>query len=86
MANCGEEINHYEKQLTETNTIVLKFLACHFKDEQLIRFEKRQKDTTKTLKITDDDWRNRDKWDAYLQAASDMFKYTNTEHAPWHYF
>ena len=79
-----EEINHYEKQLTETNTIVLKFWLAISKDEQLIRFEKRQKTPQKHFKITDDDWRNRDKWDAYLQAASDMFKYTNTEHAPWH--
>ena len=79
-----EEINMYERQLVETNTIVIKFWLAISKEEQLIRFEKRQNTPQKNFKITPDDWRNRDKWDDYLQAASDMFKYTNTPCAPWH--
>ena len=79
-----EEINHYEKQLTETKTIVLKFWLGISKDEQLIRFGKRQKTPQKHFKITDDDWRNRDIFYSKQQAAYEMFKYTNTEHAPWH--
>lgn len=82
--NAYQEINIYEKQLVDTNTIVIKFWLAISKDEQLIRFEKRQNTPQKNFKITEDDWRNREKWDAYLQAASDMFKYTNTRYAPWH--
>lgn len=82
--NSYQEINNYEKQLTETNTIVLKFWLATSKEEQLKRFEKRQNTPQKRFKITEEDWRNREKWDDYLQAASDMFKYTDTEIAPWH--
>lgn len=79
-----DEINQYEKQLSECNTLVIKFWFAISKDEQLNRFESRQNTPQKQFKLTDEDWRNREKWDDYLQAASDMLKYTNTHHSPWH--
>ncbi len=53
------------------------------KDEQLERFEARQNTPEKQWKITDEDWRNREKWDAYEGAVNDMLQYTNTDFAPW---
>ena len=82
--NAYEEINQYEKQLSDTNTIVIKFWLAISKDEQLRRFYKRKNTPQKSFKLTEDDWRNREKWDAYLQAASDMFKYTSTDISPWY--
>jgi polyphosphate kinase 2 (PPK2 family) len=52
-------------------------------EEQLRRFEERQRLDFKRYKITAEDWRNRDKWPAYVQAASDMVDRTSTEIAPW---
>ncbi|MBO6214036.1 MAG: phosphate--AMP phosphotransferase, partial [Lachnospiraceae bacterium] len=54
------------------------------KDEQLRRFEDRQRTPAKQWKITDEDWRNREKWDQYEEAVDDMFKLTSTDFAPWH--
>lgn len=82
--NSYEEINQYEKQLSQSNTIVIKFWLAISKDEQLKRFEKRLNTPQKHFKITEEDWRNREKWDKYLQAASDMLKYTDTPTAAWH--
>ncbi len=82
--NAYEEINQYEKQLSDTNTIVIKFWLAISKDEQLRRFYMRKNTPQKNFKLTEDDWRNREKWDAYLQAASDMFKYTSTDISPWY--
>lgn len=82
--NSYAEINGYERQLAETDTIIIKFWLAISKQEQLQRFEKRQNTPQKNFKITEEDWRNREKWDQYLQAASDMFKYTHTDIAPWH--
>jgi AMP-polyphosphate phosphotransferase len=53
------------------------------KEEQLRRFELREADPYKHWKITDEDWRNRKKWDEHIAAAEDMFKKTNTAIAPW---
>ena len=82
--NAYAEINQYEKQLSDTNTIVIKFWLAISKEEQLHRFNQRKNTPQKSFKLTEEDWRNREKWDAYLQAASDMFKYTSTDLAPWH--
>ncbi len=50
---------------------------------QLARFESRKKTPYKQFKLTDEDWRNRDKWDDYVQSASDMLARTNSQVAPW---
>jgi len=53
------------------------------KDEQLARFEARAQNPHKRWKLTEEDWRNRDKWDDYLCAVNDMIMETSKEHAPW---
>ncbi|MCS6900077.1 MAG: polyphosphate:AMP phosphotransferase [Myxococcales bacterium] len=77
------EINDFEEQLTQANMIVAKFWLQISKEEQLARFEERQAIDFKRFKITEEDWRNREKWDLYQIAASDMIERTNTKHAPW---
>ena len=64
-------------------TVVVKFWLTISKEEQLRRFKEREKIGFKRFKITDEDWRNRDKWDAYEQAIGDMVDRTSTEVAPW---
>lgn len=78
------EINDFESQLDDANTIVVKFWLAISKDEQLARFHEREQTEWKRFKITDDDWRNREKWDDYITAASDMVDRTSTPRAPWH--
>lgn len=75
------EINDMEREWTDQGILVLKFFLMISKDEQLKRFEDRQKE--KPYKITDEDWRNREKWDAYLDAMEEMLERTNKENAPW---
>ncbi|CAM2856130.1 phosphate--AMP phosphotransferase [Salinicoccus roseus] len=79
-----EEINDFEKSLYNSGAIVLKFFLSLDKDEQLERFEDRQDDPDKQWKLTDEDWRNREKWDLYVEASEDMIRRTHTAHAPWH--
>ncbi|MCG2573733.1 phosphate--AMP phosphotransferase [Acinetobacter sp. ME22] len=79
-----EEINRFEKDLADTETIVIKFWLAISQDEQAERFKIREQTPHKRFKITSEDWRNREKWDDYLSAASDMFYLTNTAYAPWH--
>lgn len=78
-----EEINSFEEQLTEHGIILLKFWVHISKDEQLRRFEARKQVDFKKYKITEEDWRNRDKWDEYQLAVHDMVNYTSTANAPW---
>lgn len=78
-----EEINNFEKLLHDDGSIICKFYLHISKKEQLNRFEKRQADPYKHWKITDEDWRNREKWDLHNEAAEDMFKKTHTRQAPW---
>ena len=78
-----EEINHFEKMWTDEGAILLKFFLCLDKEEQLKRFKDREQDINKQWKITDEDWRNREKWDLYLEASHDMIDKTDTIHAPW---
>ncbi len=78
-----DEINAMEQHLVHSGAIVLKFWMHIDKDEQLRRFEARQNDPAKAWKITDEDWRNRDKWDAYEVAVNEMIHYTSTPYAPW---
>ncbi len=78
-----DEINEMEKYLTHHGVILFKFWLHIDKDEQLKRFNKRQADPLKQYKITDEDWRNREKWDLYVEAVNDMIEQTNTNFAPW---
>ncbi len=78
-----EEINSFELELVQWGAILLKFWVDITPNEQLRRFEARQNDPTKTWKITDEDWRNRDKYPQYKQAVDDMFRLTSTTYAPW---
>jgi AMP-polyphosphate phosphotransferase len=77
------EINDFEEQLVRNRTVVIKFWLAISKDEQLKRFKEREKIGFKRFKITEDDWRNRDKWELYEQAVCDMIDRTSTEIAPW---
>ncbi len=77
------EINDFEEQLVRNRTVVLKFWLAISKDEQLRRFKQREKIGFKRFKITDEDWRNREKWGHYEQAVCDMIDRTSTEIAPW---
>ena len=78
------EINEFEHQLYEEGMLVLKFWLHIDKDEQLRRFEDRMNTPEKRWKITDEDWRNREKWDAYSEAVNEMLQKTSTDFAPWH--
>lgn len=78
-----QEINEFEKTLTDSGTIIVKFWLHIDKEEQLRRFQSRESVPEKQWKITPDDWRNRDKWDDYLKAVNDMLLKTNTASAPW---
>jgi polyphosphate:AMP phosphotransferase len=77
------EINDFEEQLTDHGTVLLKFWLHIDKDEQLRRFQEREKITYKQYKITKEDYRNRDRWDDYEHAVNDMVERTSTEYAPW---
>ena len=77
------EINEFEAQLAEFGTIVLKVLLAISSEEELRRFKDRQTTPYKQYKLTEKDWRNRAKWDAYETAAADMVERTSTDHAPW---
>lgn len=79
-----KEMNDMEKDLADAGAIVLKFWMQIDKDEQERRFKARQENPEKQWKITDEDWRNREKWDLYEDAVNEMMKKTNTSYAPWH--
>jgi len=78
-----QEINDMEAQWNKQGIIVQKFWLQIDKDEQYQRFEERENDPDKTWKITQEDWRNRDKWDAYVDAVNEMLYRTDTKVAPW---
>lgn len=78
------EINEFERDLADAGTVVIKFWVQIDKDTQLARFEERQNTPEKQWKITDEDWRNREKWDQYEVAINEMIEKTNTKFAPWH--
>lgn len=77
------EINDFEHELAEAGAIVVKFWLQIGKDEQLRRFQEREQIEFKRFKITAEDWRNREKWDAYQSAICDMVDRTSTGTAPW---
>jgi len=77
------EINEFEEQLVRHQTVVVKFWLAISAQEQLSRFNAREKIGFKRFKITEDDWRNREKWENYEKAVCDMIDRTSTEIAPW---
>ncbi|MBR3082192.1 MAG: polyphosphate:AMP phosphotransferase [Clostridiales bacterium] len=78
------EINEFEKELTDWGAVVIKFWVQIDKKTQLKRFKERQATPEKQWKITDEDWRNREKWNQYEQAIDEMIQKTSTEFAPWY--
>jgi polyphosphate kinase 2 (PPK2 family) len=78
-----KEINAFERQLDDSGTVVVKFWLHISREEQLNRFEERQRIGYKAWKLTDEDWRNREKWGAYEDAAEEMLVKTSTTLAPW---
>ena len=79
-----QEINEFERELWDWGAVVIKFWLHIDQNEQLARFHDRQNTPEKRWKITDEDWRNREKWPLYEQAVNDMLHYTSTDFAPWH--
>ena len=77
------EINDFEEQLVEHGALVQKFWLHIDPDEQMRRFEAREQTPYKKYKITEEDYRNREQWDAYEHAVNDMVERTSTEFAPW---
>lgn len=78
------EINEFEAELKKWGAVIIKFWVQIDKDTQLARFEERQRTPEKCWKITEEDWRNREKWDLYEEAVNEMLQKTSTETAPWH--
>lgn len=78
-----DEINRFEADLAAVGTVVIKYWLAIDKEEQLKRFEAREETPHKQFKLTEDDWRNRDKWSDYVQSAADMLARTDTADAPW---
>jgi polyphosphate:AMP phosphotransferase len=77
------EINDFEHQLAEAGVVVVKFWLQISAEEQLRRFKEREDTDFKRFKITDEDWRNRERWDDYVSAACDMVDRCSTGSAPW---
>lgn len=77
------EINDFEEQLTQHRVLIVKFWLTITKEEQLSRFKAREEIGFKRFKITDEDWRNRERWDDYEHAVCDMVDRTSTDQAPW---
>ena len=77
------EINDFEQQLVEHGIVLVKFWLHISPEEQERRFQARAKVPYKRWKLTDDDWRNREKWSRYELAVNDMIERTSTPIAPW---
>lgn len=77
------EINEFEAQLTNANYVLVKFWVHISPEEQLQRFESRKNDPFKSYKLTDEDWRNREKWNLYDVAVNQMIARTSTSSSPW---
>ncbi|MBI5258186.1 MAG: polyphosphate:AMP phosphotransferase [Burkholderiales bacterium] len=77
------EINDFEHSLVQHRVVLVKFWLAVSKDEQYRRFKQRETVEFKRFKITAEDWRNREKWDAYEAAVCDMVDRTSTATAPW---
>jgi AMP-polyphosphate phosphotransferase len=78
-----QEINEFERYLTDFGAVIVKFWMHLSPAEQLRRFQEREKTAYKMHKITPEDWRNRAKWNLYKRAVAEMIERTSTLHAPW---
>ncbi|HUA85887.1 MAG TPA: hypothetical protein VMB85_18645 [Bryobacteraceae bacterium] len=79
-----KEINSFERQLRDFGAILAKFWIHISPEEQLRRFEERRRIGYKSWKLTEEDWRNREKWEVYQEAVEEMLVKTSTRTAPWH--
>ena len=77
------EINQFVRLLLDHGAEIIKFYLYTSREEQLERFRLRENTAYKSWKLTDEDWRNRGKWEDYDQAAADMLLKTSTHRAPW---
>ena len=77
------EMLEMEKEIYNHGSLILKFFVVIDKDEQYSRFMARENNPDKHYKITDEDWRNRGKWDAYIESMDEMLYRTNVDYAPW---
>ncbi len=77
------EINDFEEQLIEHGIVLVKYWMHITKEEQLARFKLREQTAYKRYKLTEEDWRNRERWADYEQAVHDMVQFTSTSAAPW---
>ncbi len=82
-SRAAGEINLFEDSISKSHVIILKFWVDITKDEQLKRFNDRAANPLKQWKLTDEDWRNREKWDVYERYVNSMIRQTNTPYAPW---
>jgi polyphosphate kinase 2 (PPK2 family) len=78
-----QEINEFEAQQASFGMVIRKFWLHISRDEQLRRFRDREQDPFRAHKIGPDDWRNRARWDAYVEAVEEMLDRTSKPHAPW---
>lgn len=78
------EINEFERELADWGAVIIKFWVQIDKETQLERFTARENTPEKRWKITDEDWRNREKWEAYEGAVDEMIQKTSTAYAPWY--
>ena len=77
------EINDFEDQLKESGIVLMKYWIHITKEEQLARFKAREETPHKQWKLTDEDWRNREKWEDYMHSVNDIIQHTSTRAAPW---
>jgi polyphosphate:AMP phosphotransferase len=77
------EINQFEEQLVQHGIVLVKYWLHITNEEQYRRFKERETTSYKTWKLTEEDWRNREKWNAYEQAVNDIAERTSTRIAPW---
>jgi polyphosphate kinase 2 (PPK2 family) len=78
-----QEINEFESHQTSCGMVIVKFWLHISRREQLRRFKGRETDPFRLYKLTDEDWRNRERWEDYQDAVEEMFLRTSTPHAPW---
>jgi polyphosphate kinase 2 (PPK2 family) len=79
-----EEISNFERTLTDEGMILVKIWMHISSDKQADRFRKREGDPLKSWKLTEEDWRNREKRPEYTEAVEEMFERTDRPYAPWH--
>jgi AMP-polyphosphate phosphotransferase len=78
------EIRQFEEEVTDHGIVLVKYWLHITSDEQERRFKERAKSPYKSWKLTEEDWRNRKKWELYELAVNDMVEHTSTRHSPWH--